>query len=225
MSSYEPFSDIYQRAIHRFGSEQALQSHLITPKTQTELLQISDDRWLSAFSQKIFQSGMNWQVVRNKWPNFETAFFQFDVEKMLLIHDEMWEEKAKDPSIIRHLAKVMTIRENAIMMAEVKANHQSFSRFVAEFPSNNITELWQYLKKHGARLGGNTGAYTLRVMGKDTFILTKDVEGYLRNQQIMTTGRDTQAALKAAQTAFNHWHQESNLPYCQISQCIAYSVN
>jgi hypothetical protein len=62
-------------------------------------------------------------------------------------------------------------------------------------------------------------------MGKDTFLLTKDVEGYLRNQQILTTGRDTQAALKAAQSAFNHWHEESNLPYCQISQCIAYSVN
>lgn len=223
--TYEPFDHIYQRAVTRFNSESLLQASLATPKTSQELSAIGDDRWLAAFTQKVFQSGMNWQVVRNKWPNFENAFFGFDVEKMLLIHDEMWEEKAKDPSIIRHLGKVMTIRDNAIMMAEVQAKHGSFAHFVAEFPSDNIIELWQYLKKHGARLGGNTGAYTLRIMGKDTFLLSKDVEGYLRHHGIISTGRDTQAALKAAQHAFNYWHEQSGLPYCQISQCIAYSVN
>jgi len=36
------------------------------------------------------------------------------------------------------------------------------------------------LKKHGQRLGGNTGPYALRLLGKDTFILSSDVEGYLR---------------------------------------------
>ena len=223
--TYEPFDHIYQRAVTRFQSESLLQASLATPKTPQQLQDIGDDRWLAAFTQKVFQSGMNWQVVRNKWPNFETTFFGFDIEKMLLIHDEMWEEKAKDPSIIRHLGKVMTIRDNAIMMSEVQAKHGSFANFVANFPSDNIIELWQYLKKHGARLGGNTGAYTLRIMGKDTFLLSKDVEGYLRNQGIISTGRDTQAALKAAQQAFNHWHKQSGLPYCQISQCIAYSVN
>lgn len=223
--TYEPFDHIYQRAVTRFQSESLLQASLANPKTPQQLQDIGDDRWLAAFTQKVFQSGMNWQVVRNKWPNFETTFFGFDIEKMLLIHDEMWEEKAKDPSIIRHLGKVMTIRDNAIMMSEVQAKHGSFANFIANFPSDNIIELWQYLKKHGARLGGNTGAYTLRIMGKDTFLLSKDVEGYLRHHGIMTTGRDTQTALKAAQQAFNHWHKQSGLPYCQISQCIAYSVN
>lgn len=223
--TYEHFDLIYDRAISRFNSEALLQTNLATPKTTEALMKIGDDRWLAAFTQKVFQSGMNWQVVSNKWPNFEDAFFGFDIEKMLLMHDEMWEEKAKDPKIIRHFGKVMTIRENAIMMSEIQAKHGSFAKFIAESPENNIVELWQYLKKQGARLGGNTGAYTLRIMGKDTFLLSKDVEGYLRNHGIITTGRDTQSALKAAQQAFNHWHEQSGLPYCQISQCIAFSVN
>lgn len=222
---YESFDQIYQRAVTRFNSEALLKANLATPKTKEQLMQIGDDRWLAAFTQKVFQSGMTWQVVRNKWPNFEDVFFGFDIEKMLLIHDEMWEEKAKNPAIIRHFGKVMTIRENAIMMSEIQAKHKSFAQFIADYPTDNIVELWQYLKKHGARLGGNTGAYTLRIMGKDTFLLSKDVEGYLRHHEIMTTGRDTQAALKAAQKAFNYWHEQSGLPYCQISQCIAYSVN
>lgn len=223
--NYEPFDHIYKRACNRFGSERALKQHLVTPKSQTELASISDDRWLSVFTQKVFQSGMNWKVVNNKWSNFESAFFSFDIEKMLLIHDEMWEEKAKDPSIIRHLGKVLTIRENAIMISEIQAQHGSFAKHVADYPSDAIIGLWATLKSSGARLGGNTGPYALRMMGKDTFLLTRDVEGYLRNQSIITTGRDTQSAKKAAQEAFNHWHYQSKLPFSQISQCIAFGVN
>lgn len=222
---YEPFADIYSRAVARFQGEAELQQRLVNPLPVADLAQLTDDRWLAAFTQKIFQSGMNWQVVRNKWSNFEEAFFGFDIEKMLLMHDEMWEQKARDPSIIRHFGKVMTIRENALMIADVQASHGSFATFVAHYPSDDIVGLWRYLKQHGARLGGNTGAYSLRIMGKDTFLLSKDVEGYLRNQSIITTGRDTQSALKASQDAFNHWHAETGLPYSHISQCIAFSVN
>ena len=222
---YEHFESIYNRAAQRHGGENNLEHMLSRPLSDAELSKIGDDRWLSAFSQKVFQSGISWKVVRNKWPNFEEVFFKFDIEKMLLIHDEMWEEKAKDQRIIRHFGKVMTIRENAIMINECQASHGSFSNFIAQWPSDNIVGLWQHLKKHGARLGGNTGPYTLRTMGKDTFMLTKDVEGYLRHHDIISTGRDTQSALKAAQQAFNHWHHESGRSYTEISQCIALSIN
>ncbi len=222
---YESFDDIYQRAADRHQGPSMLESMLATPLTEDELSQIGDDRWLAAMTQKIFQSGISWQVVRNKWPNFEAAFFGFDIEKMLLISDEMWEEKAKDASIIRNFGKVMTIRENALMMHEASIKHSSFAKMVAAWPSKDIIGLWAYLKKEGKRLGGNTGPYSLRVMGKDTFILSRDVEGYLRTREIITTGRDTQSAWRAAQDAFNHWHEESQRPLSQISQIIAFSVN
>lgn len=222
---YESFDSIYQRAAARHQGETMLESMLATPLTAEELNQIGDDRWLAAMTQKIFQSGISWQVVRNKWPNFETAFFGFDIEKMLLISDEMWEEKAKDASIIRNFGKVMTIRENALMMHEASIKHGSFAKMVADWPSSDIIGLWAHLKKEGKRLGGNTGPYSLRVMGKDTFILSRDVEGYLRNREIISTGRDTQSAWRAAQEAFNHWQQESQRPLSQISQVIAFSVN
>ncbi|MCZ2723392.1 DNA-3-methyladenine glycosylase I [Marinomonas sp. 15G1-11] len=223
--NYEPFENIFNRAAARHNGEAFLIQSLSSPLSTESLYHISDDRWLAAMTQKIFQSGINWQVVRNKWEGFEDVFFGFDIEKMTLIADEMWEEKAKDTRIIRHLGKVLTIRDNALMMHDAQQTHGSFAKLVADWPSSDITNLWLYLKKHGKRLGGNTGPYSLRVMGKDTFLLTKDVEGYLRNREIITTGRDTQAALAAAQTAFNYWHEESGLPYCQISQCIAFSVN
>lgn len=222
---YEPFDDIYKRAAERHQGEAMLESLLANPLSQEELSQFGDDRWLAAMTQKIFQSGINWQVVRNKWPNFESVFFGFNIEKMLLISDDMWEEKAKDARIIRNFGKVMTIRENALMMHEASIKQGSFANMVANWPSSDITGLWAYLKKEGKRLGGNTGPYSLRIMGKDTFILSRDVEGYLRNREIISTGRDTQSAWRAAQDAFNFWQQESQRPLSQISQVIAFSVN
>ena len=222
---YEAFENIFQRAAARHQGESMLESMLETPLNEEALSQIGDDRWLAAMTQKIFQSGINWQVVRNKWPNFEKVFFGFDIEKMLLISDEMWEEKAKDAQIIRNFNKVMTIRENALMMHEASIKHGSFANMIARWPTTDIIGLWAHLKKEGKRLGGNTGPYSLRIMGKDTFILSRDVEGYLRNREIITTGRDTQSAWRAAQDAFNHWQQESQRPMSQISQVTAFSVN
>jgi len=222
---YEAFENIYQRAAARHQGEAMLETLLDKPLSNEALCKIGDDRWLAAMTQKIFQSGINWQVVRNKWPNFEKVFFAFDIEKMLLISDEMWEDKAADAQIIRNFNKVMTIRENALMMHEASIKHGSFAKMVADWPSTDIISLWAHLKKEGKRLGGNTGPYSLRIMGKDTFILSSDVEGYLRNREIISTGRDTQSAWRAAQDAFNHWQQESQRPMSQISQIIAFSVN
>ncbi|TBR41821.1 DNA-3-methyladenine glycosylase I [Marinomonas agarivorans] len=222
---YEAFETIYQRAAKRHQGEQALEKLLPTPLSTSELALVDDSRWLAAFTQKVFQSGISWQVVRNKWPNFEEIFFQFDIEKMLLLSEEQWAEKAQDKRIIRNFNKVKTIALNALMIDEASHRHGSFAKMIADWPSEDIVGLWAYLKQHGARLGGNTGPYTLRVMGKDTFLLTRDVEGYLRNREIITTGRDTKAALQATQTAFNHWQQTSGRSLCEISQVIAMSVN
>lgn len=221
---YEAFDDLYQRAVQRHG-ELEVATRLPQTFSKDELSQIGDDRWLAAFSQKVFQSGINWQVVRNKWAGFEEVFFGFDIEKMLLLSDEQWAEKAQDTRIIRNFSKVKTIQANALMIHEAAQKHGSFSQFIANWPSDDMIGLWGYLKKHGARLGGNTGPYTLRVMGKDTFLLSKDVEGYLRNREIITTGRDTKAALQAAQTAFNYWQKESGRSFAEISQIIALGVN
>jgi 3-methyladenine DNA glycosylase Tag len=219
----EKFSQIYTRASERKGGDSALESLLSAPLSAQEIKKIPDDRWLAAFSQKVFQCGISWKVVRSKWPNFEEVFFQFNIEKMLLMPADMWERKSTDPAIIRHLAKVMTIPANAQMIHEAALEYGSFAAMVADWPESDIIGLWRYMKKNGKRLGGNTGPYTLRVMGKDTFLLTQDVESYLRNTGVIDGGRDTQKSLLATQHAFNDWQQETGRPLSQISQIISFS--
>ena len=224
MVNLESFQQLYQRACERKGGPQALESLLNTPLSADELAQITDDRFLAEFSKKVFQSGFVWAVVRNKWPNFERLFFNFDVTKVLLMSDEMLEKRAQDPDIIRNFNKVKTIRENALMIADVQAEHGSFSAFVARWPSDDIIGLWAYLKKHGGRLGGNTGAYSLRAIGKDTPVLSQDVCAYFSQRDVISGGVNSKRSLRALQDAFNQFQQQSGRPLAQISQIIAYSV-
>lgn len=222
--SIERFDDIYQRAAERKGGDDQLEDLLTLPLSKEELAAIPNDRWLAAFSMKVFQSGISWSVVRKKWPNFEEIFFDFKIEPLLMLSDEQWEAKATDERIIRHHAKVMSIPANARMIHEATVEYGSFSKMVADWPQEKITELWSYLKKHGNRLGGNTGPYTLRTMGADTFIISNDVESYLRNYKIIEGGKDTKKSLDAATKAFMQWQQESGRSLTEISQIIAFST-
>lgn len=217
----ETIDSLYQRAAERKGGEQRLKQ-LITSTSEAEpLTQLSDDRILSAFTKKIFQSGFIWRVVENKWPGFEEHFFNFDIEKILMMPQEMLERKAQDPKIIRNFTKVKAIKGNAQMMFEVQQNGNTFAHFLANWPGNDIIGLWAYLKKHGQRLGGNTGPYALRVLGKDTFVLSRDIEAYFRAHDIITGGLQSKTSLLAIQNSFNQWQQECDLSLAELSRLVA----
>ncbi|WP_233081215.1 DNA-3-methyladenine glycosylase I [Rheinheimera soli] len=223
MAFVEKFELIYQRAAERKGGKAALQALLNKPRTAAQLKQLTDAECLSEFSKKIFQSGFVWSVVEKKWPGFEEIFFGFEPEKMLLMSDEMLAAKATDPRIIRNATKVFAIRDNALMIQQVADKYGSFGAFLAQWPAEDIIGLWGYLKKHGCRLGGNTGAYALRVLGKDTFILSQDLEAYLRNFGVVEGGLSSQKNQKAIQQQFNVWQQESGLSLQEISKVVAFS--
>ena len=223
MTNKVAFNKLYQLAAKRKGGEQALQYLLGDAPDNNALAQLSDDRILSAFTKKVFQSGFVWRVVENKWPDFEETFFNFNIEKILMMPEEMLEKKAADPKIIRNYNKVKTIKANAQMIFEQQQNGSSFAEFMANWPTNDIIGLWSYLKKHGQRLGGNTGPYALRVLGKDSFLLSSVVEAYFRAHQIIDGGLQSKKSLTAIQNHFNDLQQLSGLSLTQLSRLIAFA--
>ena len=220
----EKFQDIYQRAAERKGGTAMLEQLLQAPLTPAQLKRLPDDAWLEEFTRKIFQSGFYWSVINNKWAGFREVFWDFSVEKLLMMPPDMLEQKATDERIVRNFKKVQTIPHNTYMIHEVAAEHGSFSQFIANWPTDDIIGLWAYLKKHGARLGGNTGHYALRALGKDTFLLSRDVESYLRAHKIIDGGLQTKKSLTSAQAFFNELQQQSDLSLQELSLIVAYSV-
>lgn len=221
----EKFELIYQRAVERKGGEAQLESLLPDSTDHDTLKSLDDSRYLAQFSKSVFQSGFVWRVVEQKWPDFEEVFFNFDPQTLLLLSDEQWEQKGKDTRIIRNMSKVMTIKHNAQMIWDIQTEQGSFAQFIADWPEDDIVGLWLFLKKRGKRLGGNTGPYALRQLGKDTFIFSNDVWAYLKAHKIVSASSATsQRAMKEAQDAFNTWHQQSGRSLAQISRVIAMSV-
>lgn len=224
IKNLEPFAKILQRAAERKGGEDHLMELAGHSFDDEVVRQIPDDRWLAAFTKQVFQSGFVWRVIEDKWPGFEEVFFGFEVEKILMIPDELWEQKCKDERIVRNAKKVMSIKANAQMIYEISAEHGSFGNFIADWPKDDIIGFWNYLKKHGDRLGGNTGPYALRRMGVNTFIISGDNESYFRACKHIEGGVATKKSQAAMQTCFNRWQQETGLDYTQISRILSYSV-
>ncbi len=217
------FRQIYARAADRKG-EQALIASLPKVKSNQALIKTTDDFYFSEMTKCVFRSGFVWKIVEHKWSSFETAFVGFKPKAVANFSDERLDALAQDASIIRHMTKIFATRENAMFILDTISEHRSFGRFLAGWPEDDIVGLLLYLKKHGSRLGGHTGQYFLRFVGKDTFIFSKDVVTVLVAEGIVDKEPTSQRGLRAVQEAFNNWKDETGLPYSHLSRIMAASV-
>ncbi|QLE87481.1 DNA-3-methyladenine glycosylase I [Shewanella sp. Scap07] len=220
----ESFATIYQRACERKGGEEQLQLLLAQWQTPLALAELSDAELLSQMSKKVFQSGFVWRVVDNKWPAYQQAFFDFEPHKVLMLSPDQIQQRAEDVKLIRHFKKTQAIYDNALMVHELAIEHGSFGKFLSQWPQEDMVGLWQTLKRKGQRLGGNTGPYFLRAVGKDTFLLTQDIQAYFKAHKLVDAGFTSKRGLQQVQQTFNHWQQQSNRSFNDISRILALSV-
>lgn len=221
--------NLYQRylsrAIAQHGSLEAVEAQLPEHRSAAQLIATPDDRYLAEMAACIFRAGFVWRVVANKWPGFEEVFNKFLPIWVAMRSPEQIEEMASDTRIIRNLSKVRAVQENAHFVMELQDRCGGVGQFLADWPSEDITGLWAYLKKHGCRLGGNSGQYFLRFVGRDTFILSRDVTTALRAEGIVDRSQITaKRDLIKVQEAFNAMQADSGRPLCEISMILALSV-
>ena len=219
------YTNLYDVACLRKGGSDVVESLLPTVATTAQLSGLGSDRYLAEFTRKVFQSGFVWRIVNNKWPHFEEVFWGFDIERLLMMPDDMLERKASDPGIIRNFSKVKTVLDNALMISDTERREdKSFGEFIASWPDGDVIGLWLFLKKHGSRVGGDTGPYALRTLGVDTFLMTADVEFFLRENAIVDSGIHSLRALKATQTYFNDLRAESGRSLSELSRLVSLGV-
>jgi len=220
------FSEIEQLAADRKGGTEALAALLSQHggKSPEELEKAGDDRWLAMFTKCIFQAGFNWKVIEAKWPGFEEAFDGFDPAKIALWPDEKLDALLSDTRVVRNGAKLRSVHHNAIFLHDLAREHGSASSFFANYPSESQADLLEVLKKRGSRLGGNTGQYALRFMGKESFILSRDVLAGLQREKVIETTGLSKKNMAAIQAAFNTWKGQSGRNMSEISRILAFSV-
>lgn len=218
------FAELQARAELRKGGAASLEADLPVAKTAQQLAAIGDDRYLSCMSLRIFQAGLNHAVIAAKWSAFEQVFHQFDPYFCAMLSDDFVEGCMQNQALIRHLGKLRSIRGNAQMVRSVAQEHGSFGQFIAAWPATDIVGLWAYLKQHGTQLGGMSGARFLRMVGKDTFLLTEDVVAVLKSEGVIAKSPTSAKELRAVQAVFNQWQVESGRPLCEISRILSMVV-
>lgn len=225
MSKKHKFTQIRERAEKRKGGAAALNKLLPAVSSRKELLQMSDDRLLAMMTKCINQAGFSWKVIENKWPQFEEAFFNFNPNKLGLLSPEQWEAYTSDRRVVRNWQKIKALRENVFFVQEESLKHGSFAGFIADWPCSDQIGLMAYLKLHGSRLGGQSALWFLRRIGKDCFVLSKDVVVVLNAIGLDIAEQPTsQRDLKKIQSQFNQWHEQTGLPYSHLSRIAACSV-
>jgi len=219
------FDKIRQQAEKRKGGAAGLKKLLPKVASKKKLATTGDDRYLAMMTKAINQAGFSWKVIENKWPQFEEAFFGFDPRKLGLLSPEQWEAYASDRRVVRNWQKIKALQENVFFVQEESRKHGGFGKFLADWPEDDQIGLMLYLKKQGSRLGGQSALWFLRSMGKDCFILSRDVVLTLKNAGLDIADTPTsQKDLRQIQQAFNQWHKETGLPYSHLSRIAACST-
>ncbi|HKD25097.1 MAG TPA: DNA-3-methyladenine glycosylase I [Xanthobacteraceae bacterium] len=219
------FATIRARAARRKGGDAQLIALLPKLRTATALARMKDDRVLSDMTKRIFSAGFAWSVIEKKWPGFEAAFLGFEPKRLLAQPDEFWEHLVGDSRIVRNAQKIMAVRANAQFISDIAQKHGSFGKFLAAWPSADQVGLLDLLAKQGARLGGHTGTYFLRFVGKDCFVLSADVIACLRDAGLdVSENPSSKKDLRIIQDHFNAWAKETGLPLTHLSRICAMSI-
>jgi 3-methyladenine DNA glycosylase Tag len=220
-----PFEAIEERARERLGGAQALVDRLPIPKSADELRATPDDRYLSDMSRRIFRAGLKYSLVDGKWPAFEEVFAGFAPRRVVAMSDEELEALLEDKRLIRHWGKLKSVRANAAAMMQLNEQKGGMGSYLADWPRDDLVGLWADLAKRFTQLGGNSGPYFLRMVGKDTFILTDAVVKALNHWDAFDGTPKSKADRASVQDVFNAWHRATSRPYCQLSMILAASVD
>jgi 3-methyladenine DNA glycosylase Tag len=214
--SVTPFATILDTARTRHGGV-ALDARLPQPRTASELTATPDDRHLSQMCLRVFRAGLKHSLVDAKWPAFEEVFAGFDPRRVRAMSDEAMEKLLGDARLIRHWGKLKSVRDNAAAMLTVAEEFGSFGAWVGTWPGNNIIGLWEAMTARFSQMGGNSGPMFLRMIGKDTFVLSHSVVAGLKRWADMKSPPKNRGDRAAVQACFNTWAGESGRPLSQLT--------
>jgi len=80
------------------------------------------------------------------------------------------------------------------------------------------------MKKRGSHLGGTSAQYFLREIGKDSFILSRDVTAALKREKVFDGTPTSKSSMRQIQDAFNEWVDDGGKSLTRVSRVLAFTV-
>lgn len=95
---------------------------IITPKSLNDYLEV--------MSKSVFQAGLSWKVIENKWPGIKEAFSDFDIQVVANYKEKDIEDLSTDTRVVRNFRKLLAIVSNAKKIIELDQAHGSFKHYL-----------------------------------------------------------------------------------------------
>jgi DNA-3-methyladenine glycosylase I len=118
-----------------------------------------DDGYFEELTRAIFQAGFSWQVIRDKWPDFQRAFDGFDLDTVASYGPPDVERLAADTGIVRNRRKIEATVHNARIMYDLVEEHGSFYGYLRSLDDLDYAARREELSRRFKNLGP-TGVFT-----------------------------------------------------------------
>ena len=124
-----------------------------------------DDRaYFAMLTWFIFGAGLNWRVMRSKWPAFEKAFRNFDTANVAKFSDDDIDRLLADASIVRNGKKIVSTIANAKELRTIAKEDGGMTAWLRSYGGDGDT-LIKAVRKRFHHIGDVTSRMFLTCAG------------------------------------------------------------
>lgn len=125
----------------------------------------ADNRaYLEVLSWFVFGAGLNWRIMRTKWPDFLRAFEDFDPEKVAAYGERDIDRLLADERIIRNGKKVVGTVANAREIQAIVSESGGVTAWLRRYGAD-VESLVRAVKKRFSHMGDVTSRMFLSAVG------------------------------------------------------------
>ena len=119
----------------------------------------NDDGYFEEMTKAVFRSGFRWEIVENKWPNFQKAFRNFSVEEVSAFDERDVDRLLEDTGIVRNGRKIEATLHNARALRDTKLEFGSFENYLRTMDELEYKDRAKAISSRFRYLG-RTGTFT-----------------------------------------------------------------
>jgi len=130
----------------------------------------NDNAYFENMTHVIFQAGLSWKMIEQKWPNFKKAFENFSIDKVARFGEDDIKRLMADSGIVRNQKKILATIHNARQFQRIRKEFGSFQSYLDGLDkSKNYSLVIKELGKIFKHLGPSSARIFLYSVGEDVW--------------------------------------------------------
>jgi len=120
--------------------------------------------YLEVMTNAVFQAGVSWAQIENKWASYGEAFENWDIQKVAAFNEMDIERLMEHPGVMRSKKKIVGTIKNAKVIIELDNEFNGFRNYLRS--KSSFAELSKDMKKRFSFFGELSAYYFLFRVGE-----------------------------------------------------------